>query len=756
MTTYAEMMQMCRLCLVKEQVNLPIFDGQGEVQQIFLKITACLPVKVSREDNLPKNICDGCSYKLDLLYQFWNTSSNSEKQLIDWLTAAGVEPKQKSNEPIGLATQPNVILKQEPVTDLDARSSDAIDAISSDTQNYIIQQQQLAYKPEEYDESQQNLSNSTKKKAAADPNDESVSKRPRRSSSYVSTVKDYEDDSDEDYVDNTDAGIAKTEDESEEDDDDEDEDLEDEGDDMADPDFVAKEEEEDSQQPGPSGTKTTSGPSNCDLNDEETVTIETTSGPKRVPKKYVTFAPTVQEKVTITTGRTKDGRSIPLILKSVPVVFKKNLLPTAEKKTIKLQKIDNEDLEYESNSDFEIRQKPTPRTLICSKCGKRFHNQLKLKKHIEKSHVERDLKCPICEEKFKFQNAYYSHLKLHEVDKKYACKYCGRKMASSRVLEVHMRRHTGEYQHKCKDCGKEFYSDFSYSHHRQAEHEGIRYPCEICGSVLKSKRYYRDHMSMHNKKDPRTYECDVCHKYYSTKSALNGHKRIHSGERYICHICGKKSIQKGAHNVHMKMHTGERSFICELCGKDFLRKDVLATHMRRTHEVGHIPCSKCHNIFRTEYQLMVHLHTHSDIDKPFPCQLCDERFIDLNFLRSHVNKVHIENVPVKPKPPPKLKRKTVAGERRFVCYICDATYASTELLREHFKDHNIDDDQDQDEEEITESYTCNCCDEMFDEIKDLNDHLANHHGGNQQFPTIESNEVELFYEDCTKEIIEDM
>lgn len=51
MTTYAEMMQMCRLCLVKEQVNLPIFDGQGEVQQIFLKITACLPVKVRTLSN---------------------------------------------------------------------------------------------------------------------------------------------------------------------------------------------------------------------------------------------------------------------------------------------------------------------------------------------------------------------------------------------------------------------------------------------------------------------------------------------------------------------------------------------------------------------------------------------------------------------------------------------------------------------------------------------------------------------------------
>jgi len=40
-------LDLCRLCLVKDRVSMPIFEGEGDVRQIFLKITACLPVKVS-------------------------------------------------------------------------------------------------------------------------------------------------------------------------------------------------------------------------------------------------------------------------------------------------------------------------------------------------------------------------------------------------------------------------------------------------------------------------------------------------------------------------------------------------------------------------------------------------------------------------------------------------------------------------------------------------------------------------------------
>ncbi|XP_015589810.2 uncharacterized protein LOC107265174 isoform X2 [Cephus cinctus] len=87
-------LDLCRLCLVKDRVSVPIFEGEGDVRQIFLKIAACLPVKVAREDKLPKKICDDCVYKVELFYQFWNTTANAEKQLLQWLGEVGLEEKQ--------------------------------------------------------------------------------------------------------------------------------------------------------------------------------------------------------------------------------------------------------------------------------------------------------------------------------------------------------------------------------------------------------------------------------------------------------------------------------------------------------------------------------------------------------------------------------------------------------------------------------------------------------------------------------------
>lgn len=50
--------------------------------------------QVSREDKLPKKICDDCMYKLELFYQFWNTTANAEKQLLQWLDDVDMQDKQ--------------------------------------------------------------------------------------------------------------------------------------------------------------------------------------------------------------------------------------------------------------------------------------------------------------------------------------------------------------------------------------------------------------------------------------------------------------------------------------------------------------------------------------------------------------------------------------------------------------------------------------------------------------------------------------
>lgn len=112
-------------------------------------------MQVSKEDHLPKKICDGCLYKLELLYQFWNTTANAEKQLLTWLGQAGLEATKKTTDAaMAVVTTSKddvgnglVVLKQEAVDPSEIRT-DA--AISSDAQSYILQQQQLPYQPFQY------------------------------------------------------------------------------------------------------------------------------------------------------------------------------------------------------------------------------------------------------------------------------------------------------------------------------------------------------------------------------------------------------------------------------------------------------------------------------------------------------------------------------------------------------------------------------------------------------------------------------
>ncbi|XP_076288000.1 uncharacterized protein LOC143212765 isoform X3 [Lasioglossum baleicum] len=105
-------LDLCRLCLVKDRVSVPIFEGEGN--DLFLKIAACLPVKVAREDKLPKKICDDCVYKIELFYEFWNTTANAEKRLLQWLGEVSVEGGKQGY--VSNVLNPNV-MKQEQSTE---------------------------------------------------------------------------------------------------------------------------------------------------------------------------------------------------------------------------------------------------------------------------------------------------------------------------------------------------------------------------------------------------------------------------------------------------------------------------------------------------------------------------------------------------------------------------------------------------------------------------------------------------------------
>lgn len=57
--------------------------------------------------------------------------------------------------------------------------------------------------------------------------------------------------------------------------------------------------------------------------------------------------------------------------------------------------------------------------------------------------------------------------------------------------------------------------------------------------------------------DDKTFQCDICSRFFSTNSNLSKHKKKH----------------------------GEKLYSCEICNKMFYRKDVMQEHHRR-HSVG--------------------------------------------------------------------------------------------------------------------------------------------------------------------------
>ncbi|XP_058818801.1 uncharacterized protein LOC131681783 [Topomyia yanbarensis] len=163
--------------------------------------------------------------------------------------------------------------------------------------------------------------------------------------------------------------------------------------------------------------------------------------------------------------------------------------------------------------------------------------------------------------------------------------------------------------------------------------------CELCGKPVE-RSLFEYHMNQHNGLKP--YACSFvgCDRQYSNKITRNRHEVIDHGEdgfKFDCSECGAKFKQRSRFELHYALKHKSQELPCDLCGKLFKHRKLLQKH--KVLHTSHHTCKVCGKILQKKWTLHVHMRVHTK-EKPYPCELCDQRFMLKVQMKTHLLKVH--------------------------------------------------------------------------------------------------------------------
>lgn len=362
-----------------------------------------------------------------------------------------------------------------------------------------------------------------------------------------------------------------------------------------------------------------------------------------------------------------------IIANAVPV--KKELKETPKntkpkKKPKRKPKNDSDD------SDSDYRDPSEVLNHNCEQCSKSFRHRSKYLLHVSQVHGTGKHSCDICSKTFKCQSYLNHHKKKQhqasgEIRK---CDICNKEFINGYLLDQHNKSVHSSVK-ECKLCHKKLKNRSSLYTHMKYIHDSIFnktanlddcFKCDTCLQTFTLEDDLLEHVfEMHS---INSYDCPVCLKNFSCLNYLNKHiSQIHVGKEsklssFHCDNCLLIFYRKCDLEGHIELAHSLRIHKCNLCDKAYKRTTCLVAHIKTVHTVEEHPCKVCSKVFKGSKALASHMIKVHSIHK---CTICCRRYISIESLNEHVNRVH--------------------SNTSWECAMCNQVFKCKKMLQHHTK-----------------------------------------------------------------------
>ena len=276
--------------------------------------------------------------------------------------------------------------------------------------------------------------------------------------------------------------------------------------------------------------------------------------------------------------------------------------------------------------------------------------------------------------------------------------------------------------------------DNETSQHQLHNSESDTY-CNICNKDYKKVKRYKKHIKKaHQQKHQQdvkieSFECEICHKVFSSHQSLSGHKggahKSYYANRGHYHDDTDDDDEDIYNDYQISPHNSKSnnsmSTYCNICNRDFPSRSKYKDHMIQAHTTKKpYSCNKCDKLFKLKKELFHHIrHIHHGF--PYKCNQCDDEFKYFKEFEAHRKKKHGQE---------NIKSKS------FECDICHKLFPSLQSLIGHkggaHKSYYANKDR-YDHDKILhngtdDNYQCKICGNEFTNQRGLREHELLHFG----------------------------